>query len=433
MSSKPKDKAKFSFDEIARTLESIKRVQPGGGVSFGGSKFHELKTVILTSIKWDESLSDYERERIAFKMPFEASASGKITKDSLLNALRQLESEKFSGAVGNYAVISSLSFSHSKLLTNLVVGNVRFSFHSKMPKGFDRTAIKALLAGHVDDCPNGYVIVRGDVSEKSIHGAVSETLSALDLLRGVWNYIINQRTDSIIRFGGGYRKTKALNKIRLGPVHTVHLPQGPLAVKQCWSEPFFEAGDPEFLDGEWPKIQKAASWCLRRYHSIPYFKDATTMWIRYAYALDRADMEASFLKLWGLLEFLTGTTGERYDETIRRTLFLCDDREFHRLILEHLRDRRNALVHHDDGSSEAEQHVFQLKRYVEELMRLHLVMGKRFKSMAEFGEFLSLPPEPAVLKEKLRQYRQALGFRERTIRAATVQALPKSPVVAAKT
>jgi len=216
---------------------------------------------------------------------------------------------------------------------------------------------------------------------------------------------------------GGVRQAKPINKILLGPVHTVHFPQGPLAEKVYWHNGSFEPQAPENLAEDWAVIQKSTSRCLRWYHASSYKKEITDMWVRYAFALDHADREVTFLKLWSLLELLTGTNGEKYDETIRRTLFMCHDRELHRMILEHLRDRRNAMIHLDDSSSKVEQHIYQLKRYVEELLRLHLVFGRQFPSLSAFGEFFALPQEPAILKEKQRIYRQAFVFREKTLAA----------------
>jgi hypothetical protein len=58
-----------------------------------------------------------------------------------------------------------------------------------------------------------------------------------------------------------------------------------------------------------------------------------------------------------------------------------------------------------------------LKRYVEELLRLHLVFGRRFPSISAVGGFFALPPEPNVLKERQRIYRQAFDFRQKTLDA----------------
>jgi hypothetical protein len=413
-------KTKFPLDELARRIEAIRTTNPDGRVAFDGPRFTDLEMVFRTAIDWDESLSDYERDRIAFNAPFVAARAGQVTKDALLKAVHELEAKEFAAKPTDYVVVTTLTVRYHAQLKKVRVRNVQFSFFQKLPKKYDRDPIRnPFFLGDMVDVPDDFVVVCAKVSAKSVHAAAAEALTALSVLRGIWNYTINRRTTMTLPVGG-VRQTKPINKILLGPVHTVHFPQGALAEKAYWHNGSFEPEAPENLAEEWAMIQKSTSRCLRWYHVSAYKKEITDMWVRYAFALDHADREVTFLKLWSLLELLTGTNGEKYDETIRRTLFMCDDRELHRMILEHLRDRRNAMIHLDDSSSKVEQHIYQLKRYVEELLRLHLLFGrlkKRFPSLNAVGEFLALPPEPTILKERQRIYRQAFDFRQKTLAA----------------
>jgi hypothetical protein len=283
-----------------------------------------------------------------------------------------------------------------------------------MPNTFSRKGLHGLAWGSVPDTPTGYVTVCAKVSAKSVYTAHSQAESALEVLRGIWNYENNRSIISITRIGGS-GKWEVLNKIRRGPVDTVHLPDGSLATQEWWQIPFSEPSQPWTVSDKWPQMRKATLWYLRRSKEIPYQEEASAMWLRYAHALDDPDPEGCFLKLWSLLELVTATKGANYDEMVRRTLFMCDEREFHQLILEHLRDRRNALVHSDNGSPQIQACIFQLKRYVEEFIRLHLVLGRRFKTISEFGEFFSLPFEPSMLKAKRQLYGWAFSFRDKTL------------------
>ena len=411
MSSKTKDK--FRIDNIARSLESIR--VPGTPGTFDGRRFDDLRTVFLTSIAWDERLPEAERERIASKAIFEAASHGKITTETLLGSLRTIENHYFAQPVRDFVVVASLSLRYFKPLQTMRVGDVHLSFHPEMPNTFSRKGLHGLAWGCVSDTPNGYVTVCAKVSEKSAYTAHSIAESALEVLRGIWNYEGNRSTSSILRIGGS-GKWEVLNKIRRGPIDTVHLPDGSLAVQEWWQIPFSGPSQPGSFAEKWPQMRKTTLWCLRRGNEIPYQEELTAMWGRYAHALDDPDPEACFLKLWSLLELVTGTKGANYDEMIRRTLFVCKDRDFHQLILEHLRDRRNALVHSDDGSPQIQACIFQLKRYVEEFIRLHLALGWRFKTISEFGEFFSLPFEPSMLKAKRQLYGWAFSFREKTLR-----------------
>ena len=413
MSSKPK--SKFPIDQIARKFESIRVPGSSGPPSFDGLRFGDLRTVFLTSIDWDERLSEPERETIASKSINDAATRGEITRESLLESLRRFEKEHFSQPEQEYVVIFSLSFRYFKLLRRIQVGGVRLSFHAKPPRKFSRKGLHGFASGLGPEVPDGYMTVCARVFAKSVYAAHSLAASALEVLRGIWNYENNRGTISIIRIGGS-GKWELLNKIRRGPVDTVHLPDGSLATREWWQIPTSQPCEPRNLSDCWPQMRKTTRWCLRLYKQIPYHEEATAMWLRYAHALDDPDPEGCFLKLWSLLELVTGTKSANYDEMVRRTLFVCQDRELHQLILEHLREQRNALVHSDDGNPRVHECIFQLKRYVEEFIRLHLVLHGRFKTTSEFGEFLSLPFEPQTLREKRRLYGWALDFRQKTLR-----------------
>ena len=143
--------------------------------------------------------------------------------------------------------------------------------------------------------------------------------------------------------------------------------------------------------------------CLARSVYTTRLEDALR---RYTRALDSFDWDASFLRLWGLLETLTGTQPhESHDLTVKRATFLYEDpeREFHVQVLNHLRHYRNRSVHGGESSETIEAYLYQLKRYVEDLLLFHLAPPSycRFKSIAQAAAFLNLPPDPADLRRRV--------------------------------
>jgi hypothetical protein len=125
--------------------------------------------------------------------------------------------------------------------------------------------------------------------------------------------------------------------------------------------------------------------------------------------LDSFEWETSFLRLWGVLETLTGTQPyESHDLTVKRAAFLYADpeRELHMQVLNHLRHYRNRSVHRGEGSETIEAYMYQLKRYVEVLLFFHLTSDYRFESLAKAAEFLDLPPKPADLRRTFEERRQ---------------------------
>jgi hypothetical protein len=143
---------------------------------------------------------------------------------------------------------------------------------------------------------------------------------------------------------------------------------------------------------------------------------------RYTRALDLFQWEVAFLGLWGLLETLTGTKPhDSHDLTMRRASFLYPDpeREVHFQTLTHLRHYRNRSVHGGESSATIEAYLYQLKRYVEQLLLFHLTNSYGFGSVEQAGEFLGLPPGPADLR-RLAKDRRRESDEARAAELATV-------------
>ncbi len=84
--------------------------------------------------------------------------------------------------------------------------------------------------------------------------------------------------------------------------------------------------------------------------------------IRYVRCLDHCYLDAVFLELWSVLEFLTQTEkGAGYDKTIRRTAsFYEQGEDYDRIVLEHLRERRNYYVHKGEQYDDHEAIIYML-------------------------------------------------------------------------
>ena len=116
------------------------------------------------------------------------------------------------------------------------------------------------------------------------------------------------------------------------------------------------------------------------------------------------------IKLWSVLEMLTASANEGYDATVRRALFVWnkEDLEIHRHALEPLRRRRNATVHAGKESEGDLASVFQLKRYVEQLLIFQLGNRFEFNTIAESTILLDHPVHDDKLQEIVRTHVQAI-------------------------
>jgi hypothetical protein len=290
------------------------------------------------------------------------------------------------------------------------IDDATITFARQLPKRFDRSSLaKNFPDTFRDPDPSDFASVRIRLSARSTDEAGEAAFDAIDLLRGIWNFNLNRPT--ISRWFTG--RPHPVNLIRLGPVHTLHQPDGALAQQTFWYDPFYTPGEPARIsDDKWTYIFTNTAAIRRRLAALPYSAAIRDVFIRYTRALDSSDFEKAFLKLWNLLETLTDTAaGESYDKTIRRALYIWRDAEWEGAVLHHLRTCRNASVHSGYSTDRAEKYVYQLKRYVEELIIFHLTARPVFGTIRVMAEYFELPRDPDTLRKKIALFERALRFR----------------------
>lgn len=233
-------------------------------------------------------------------------------------------------------------------------------------------------------------------------------IGTVDFCRAVWNLFLNHRTTMRISFG----KKKPVNAIRFGPIHTLHRPDGKLVSEVFWYEPdYIEPSNPYDIKNDWSDLAKFLKSIRSQLNHNPHADRMRAALIRYTRALDERNLTNAFLKLWSLLEYLTLTENDRYDITIKRTLFFFQEQDFHRQILEHLRTHRNNAVHLAAYSDDEQTLVFQLKGYVERMLLFQIKRLHQFKDIEEFRMFLDSPADPRILGERISVLRMAKRFR----------------------
>lgn len=258
----------------------------------------------------------------------------------------------------------------------------------------------------------GYTPVRVSVRAKTYDEAYEKAFNSLDLLRGFWNLHVNRRVG--LRSSSGIRKP--VNRIVLGPIHSLHKPSGELASEYPLIEPDYVGPlRPHRLNDIWEGIEAFKREVRGSLARIPYPSELEGALLRYVRALDRRDWNTSFVQLWGLLEYLTGTSRARYEVTEERALFLIrrSKRDFHRQIFGHLTGYRNRTVHAGYETEAIETLLFQLKRYVEIALMFHLGQAPRFDSIEEAASFMSLPPHLPDLRKREQLTRRAIEFQAR--------------------
>ena len=398
----------FNPDVILGKLKAI-RTLDGENVSFSGFEYNEYIQVLKSMIDVDEGISQEIAHGIIVKGFHEAAKKQELTKNNVISAVKKAVREHLGKPNEPYWLLTTLNINISNDLPRYSINGCTIRFYKQIPKKYRKArndVLSEVSSWLIDRDESFSYYVVAHVSDKTAHEAVEKMLDAIDLLRGIWNLHINK--SMVLSFGG---RKKPINQITLGALHTLHGKNGEKVNETFWYEPEHYEGHSkvDFSKNSYKTLEftKNVRKALRK---NSYGKDVESAIIRYVRALDSQDYNAVFIKLWSVLESLTYTLKDSYDKTIKRTAFLYADREYNRQVLEHLRQYRNRSVHLGAGENDIDTHVYQLKSYVEQLLRFHIANHFKFESMEETAKFMDLQPDKEVLMKKIELCRAGIKF-----------------------
>ncbi|MCQ8103119.1 HEPN domain-containing protein [Methylomonas sp. SURF-2] len=290
-----------------------------------------------------------------------------------------------------FHVLTSLSISSNYIkeyrINDCVVKLVGSEFEGE----FHNSRVNA-LEGQSDDGDfyNKIVVI---TKSKSPSWAMNKALRSLDLLRSILCLKSNVDYELV------GNEWKPINRIRLGPFHTVHQESGEVVTNGFWSEPFYFKA-PFFDPWKDVKFDEDTDYILNRLRISKYANKLENALLRYVEALDERNHNNAVIKLWGAIECLVCPSGANGDLVTKRCSFLFKESLFHRQVLEHLREYRNNLVHAGVSREEVKSICFQLQYYFRHLMKFHFQGSDVFSDIDHANNFLDLPFDEVSLKKK---------------------------------
>jgi hypothetical protein len=400
----------YDPDLIAKKLEAIRVYDDQGNHGGFQGPYEDCVSVLHSSLKFSDGIPQTDRSRIIALSIREVAIAGNISAKVLLREISKQENSYLRLPIKKLVLVTSLSIGHDRTLNNALVDGAAIRFTPRLPRRFDQGPIMQLANSYVfGPLPKDYCAVRVSVTGRSEHEAVEKAFNAVDLLRGIWNLGLNRSR------GLSYRSSnrRPMNLILPGPLHTLHDPDGKLAsAEDLWYEPEYIGPVELFrMRNGIAQLRNFEKSLRRQLAAVQYRKRIQNAIKRYCRALDSRDFPKAFLDLWSVLEGLTDSFTGNYDVTIRRTASLFDEADFHKQVLKHLRHFRNRAVHAGEGREEIETLLFQLRRYVQELIMFHATNDLRFERFEEACEFLDLPTDTKVLQQRKQLLRKALKFR----------------------
>lgn len=392
-------------------LEKLSRIRMLGGdkLSFKGFKYNEYIAVLKSMIEINVEVSAEVAHGLIVKGFHEAAKKKELTSVAVLSGIKNALREHLAKPSQLYWLLTTININLSNDLPIYNINGCSLHFYKFLPKKYRkaRESIISEMASWLinkDDSSSYYITAR--VREKSEYDAATRMLDAIDLLRGIWNLHINKTM--VFSFGG---RKKPINQVTLGALHTLHDKNGDKASNTFWYDPehYENHSHVDFAVNAYKTIEFTKN-VRKLLKKNSYGKDVEIAIIRYVRALDSQDYDAVVIKLWSILEYLTATLQENYDKTIKRTVFQYSDREYNKQVLEHLRQYRNRSVHLGSGGNDIETHVYQLKSYVEHLLRFHIANHFKFDSLQESAMFMDLQPDKVALKKQIALCRAGISF-----------------------
>lgn len=408
--SKLATKWKSGFDPkiILDKFSKIRTIEEGK-VSFGAFEYNDYMAVLQSMIELGEDIPpDIGRGLIS--KGFHAAAKKKELKAAIiLSEIKKVIREYNAKPEKNFILLTTINVINTNKLPILKINGCSLRFHKRLPKKYKKARSDAisLVSDWLIDKDDGFsFFVTAHCKGRNEYEAANKMMDSIDLLRGIWNLHLNKTM--AITFGG---RKEPINQIRLGALHTLHKKDGSKATETYWYEPAYcdSSKKNDFSKNSYKTLLFTKD-VRKKLNKLCYRKDVESAIIRYARALDYQDYNVSLVKMWSLLEYLTSTLYCSYDKTINRTIFFYKDRQYNKQVLEHLRQYRNRSVHSGADMDDIDIQVYQLKSYVETLLRFHICNNFRFSSLSEAAKFSDLQPDIYELKKKISLFQSGVKF-----------------------
>jgi hypothetical protein len=398
---------RFNPGIILKKIDAIRTVTADGKVSFTGFELDYCLPALHSMLDFPTAAAA-EADISTLVWSALAKIKKELTPETFLKSINDELTSRLATREQNYYLLTSISLDSCDLPKELEINGTEIKFlQGDYPAEF--SSRNELIRKHrvpVPTSPISYCYVLIKAKAKSHTSAVNKSLRDLDLIRAIWCSMGNPR----LQLAFGNSTTSPINVIRLGGTHTLHHADGTPAIDAVWFEPNFkEASIFRMGDSE---IVKYSLKALSKLATSAYKEKLISSLIRYVRALDESDPNTAFVRLWGALEMLVVPAQADYAKLVQRCAFLFNDTEFHRQLLEHLREYRNTNVHAGEESEKARTHCYQLQLYFVALLRFHLGNAKFFQSLDEANSFLEFPPDEKELKRHSQLINKAIRYRK---------------------
>ncbi len=331
-----------------------------------------------------------------------------ISKTDFINHANKELTKYISTTEKTFHLLTSISVSPEDTPKNINILDCKIHFlkHNYPLKFKSRERILKLTPVPTQQTPDSYCKLIITTKAKHQNIATEKSLRAIDLLRAMWCMLCNHE----MQYAFGSSKYKPINLIRLGSTHTLHTESGDPACETVWFDLCFLPNDIYKFKNR--KTLNDSRNNIKKILSPPYNKTMITSLIRYVRALDECDQNTSFIRLWSALEAMTSNKSDysQHEKIVSRCSAIFKDREYHKQVLEHLREVRNSNIHRFESSEDTRIHCYQLQLYFKHIYFFHIRNANIFNSLDEANAFLDSILDKKTAERQLFLAKRRLRF-----------------------
>ena len=369
--------------------------------SFEAVSFHTNSPILESLLIFPKNLDDLEQIQLINSTL--ASIPEDFNEVTFIKEINLKLQEELRKPVTEFHVLTSISAKNvclPKQFSFLECVIQFYGFHFPKKYGDRRAALVGCES--IPDEPPDYCRVVVKTRAKTPRGAMVRAMRAIDGFRGLWCLQVNTEIELL------GMQWEPIDKLRLGPLHSVHGATGKIEPNTVWFEPNYVKAN-IFSTARSAIIMRNCARTRRNLVKSSLSEEIIAALVSYARALDEKDADVAFLKLRSSMERLT-SPNSNYAEVIRRCSFIWKEREYVIQVLEHLRNFRNKSVHAGDPSDLAKAHCFSLQIYFRLLFWFFLTRTKDCQNLHGVWEFLDQPDDVTALQRRSKLAQEAVRY-----------------------
>jgi len=407
----------FDITLLCNELRKCRIHSHDGQIGLSGFFAENLRYIIFSAIKATDDARGSVLQSAVWKSFFSPELPADFNSDNLIKEIVRQYHEIIREHNRIFLVFFEITTRQFPVKRAVFDGGGRIIF---APSEKGRVVAKArkgraaFMATHaeeykIQDSPNHSSVALAYVTATSALDAHSAARDALDELRGLYNFILNRALSYTFITSG---RPKALNHVLVCPLSTVHDLDGTIREGPAWYERDWEVPQLDSLSRQHTTVQSQFVKLYQYLHGNDALKSAARRALRmYSRALDNNHEVNAFLQLWTCLEFITHIKNADYDKLVSRAASLHENKPRVKQIGEHLRQRRNDIVHSAGDDQDAGRLIHHCRWLVEPLIEQYIVNPFKFQTQDELAMFLDLPHDIDLLRLRRRTIDNKLRHR----------------------